>query len=63
MVAALLDSLVFWGVGFAGTQGPWLTWAAGDLAVKLAVGVLMLLPFRLLIGRSATARTMVVASR
>jgi uncharacterized PurR-regulated membrane protein YhhQ (DUF165 family) len=49
----VLDSAVFWGIAFAGTGGPWLTWAAGDLGVKLAVGVLMLLPFRLLIGRAA----------
>lgn len=56
VIAAVLDSIVFWGIAFAGTDGPWLTWAAGDLAVKLGVGVLMLLPFRLLIGRQA-ART------
>ncbi|WP_371088098.1 VUT family protein [Variovorax sp. RCC_210] len=53
VIAAVLDSIVFWGIAFAGTEGPWLTWALGDLAVKLAVGVLMLLPFRLLIGRQA----------
>jgi uncharacterized integral membrane protein (TIGR00697 family) len=53
VIAAVLDSIVFWGIAFAGTDGPWLTWALGDLAVKLAVGVLMLLPFRLLIGRQA----------
>ena len=53
VVAAVLDSIVFWGIAFAGTDGPWLTWALGDLGVKLAVGVLMLLPFRLLIGRQA----------
>ncbi len=53
VLAAVLDSIVFWGIAFAGTGGPWLSWAAGDLGVKLAVGVLMLLPFRLLIGRAA----------
>ncbi|RZI66108.1 MAG: VUT family protein [Variovorax sp.] len=52
LFAAVLDSLVFWGIAFGGTEGPWLTWALGDLGVKLAVGVLMLLPFRLLIGRT-----------
>ena len=52
LAAAVLDTAVFWGVAFAGSDLPWVTWAAGDLAVKLAVGVLMLLPFRLLIGRS-----------
>ena len=52
VIAAVLDSIVFWSIAFAGTDGPWLTWALGDLAVKLAVGVFMLLPFRLLIGRT-----------
>jgi len=53
VIAAVLDSIVFWGIAFAGTDGPWLTWALGDLGVKLTVGVFMLLPFRLLIGRTA----------
>jgi queuosine precursor transporter len=53
VIAAVLDSIVFWGIAFAGTDGPWLTWALGDLGVKLAVGVFLLLPFRLLIGRAA----------
>ncbi|HZF84800.1 MAG TPA: VUT family protein [Burkholderiaceae bacterium] len=56
VAAALLDSAVFWGIGFAGTGGPWLTWALGDLGVKLAVGICMLLPFRLLIARSLASR-------
>lgn len=55
VIAAVLDSIVFWGIAFAGTGGPWLSWAVGDLGVKLAVGVLMLLPFRLMIGRAAVS--------
>ena len=51
VAAAVLDSAVFWSLGFAGTDGPWLTWALGDLAVKLAVAVGLLLPFRLLMGQ------------
>lgn len=51
VLAALLDSAVFWSIGFAGTGGPWITWALGDLAVKLLVGVCLLLPFRLLMAR------------
>lgn len=54
VLAAILDSVVFWGIAFAGSDDPWITWALGDLGVKLAVGVLMLLPFRLLIGRQAS---------
>ena len=56
VLAALLDSLVFWSIGFAGTEGPWITWALGDLAVKLLVGLCLLLPFRLLMGAASTAR-------
>ncbi|SFB67073.1 hypothetical protein SAMN05216344_10145 [Polaromonas sp. OV174] len=52
LLAATLDTVIFWSIAFAGVEAPWLSWAAGDLAVKLGVGVLMLLPFRLLIGRS-----------
>lgn len=51
VIAAVLDTAVFWSIAFAGTPLPWVSWAIGDLAVKLAMGVLMLLPFRLLIGR------------
>ena len=53
VIAAVLDSVVFWSIAFAGTDDPWFRWALGDLGVKLAVGVLMLLPFRLLLGRTA----------
>jgi uncharacterized PurR-regulated membrane protein YhhQ (DUF165 family) len=51
VLAAVLDTAVFWSLAFAGEDLPWLTWAAGDLSVKLAVGVGLLLPFRLLMRR------------
>ena len=50
LLAAVLDTAVFWSIAFAGTEDPWVTWALGDLAVKLALGVALLLPFRLFIG-------------
>ena len=53
MLAAVLDTCVFWGVGFAGEDLPWVTWALGDLGVKLVMAVCLLLPFRLLIGKNA----------
>ena len=56
LLAAVLDTAVFWSIAFAGTPDPWVTWALGDLAVKLLLGVALLLPFRLLIGRRAAAR-------
>lgn len=51
LLAAVLDTAVFWIIAFAGTSDPWITWALGDLGVKLGLGVALLLPFRLLIGR------------
>lgn len=51
LLAACLDTAVFWSIGFAGEDLPWITWALGDLAVKLVMGVCLLLPFRLLMGR------------
>jgi len=56
VLAALLDTAVFWSIAFAGTDGPWVTWALGDLAVKLVLGVALLLPFRLLISRQLARR-------
>ena len=49
VLAAVLDTSVFWGVGFVGEDLPWVTWALGDLGVKLVMAVCLLLPFRLLI--------------
>ena len=57
MLAAVLDTCVFWGVGFAGEDLPWVTWALGDLGVKLVMAVCLLLPFRLLIGKHATTNS------
>ena len=57
LLAAVLDTAVFWSMAFAGTGGPWVTWALGDLAVALVLGVALLLPFRLLMGRLAARST------
>ena len=56
VAAAVLDTAVFWGIAFAGSDLPWITLAVGDLGVKLAIGVLLLLPFRLLMGRTMERR-------
>lgn len=47
---------IFWSIAFAGTGLPWISWAAGDLAVKLGMGVFLLGPFRALLWRSAPRR-------
>jgi len=51
VLAACLDTSLFWSISFAGTGLPWITWALGDLAVKLALAVALLLPFRLAIAQ------------
>ena len=51
VLAAVLDTTVFWSIGFAGEDLPWVTWALGDLGIKLVMAVVLLLPFRLAIGR------------
>ena len=48
IAAACLDTALFFSIAFAGTGTPWITWGLGDLAVKLALNLLMLLPFRAL---------------
>ncbi len=56
-IASTVDTLIFFGVAFAGTGLPWVTWAAGDYGVKLLMALLMLLPFRFLMRRDAVAVT------
>lgn len=48
VLAACLDTAVFFSIAFAGTSSPWVTWGLGDLAIKLALNLLMLAPFRAL---------------
>ena len=56
VLAACLDTAVFWSIAFAGEPLPWMSWALGDLGVKLLMGVVMLLPFRLLLWRHMAAK-------
>ena len=49
-IASLWDTAVFFGLAFAGTGLPWVTWAIGDLGAKAAMALLLLLPFRALMG-------------
>lgn len=50
VLGSILDTALFFSLAFAATGLPWVGWAIGDLAVKLAVALAMLLPFRLLMG-------------
>ena len=57
VLGAVLDTAVFFSVAFAATGTPWLTWMAGDLAIKLAVNISMLAPFRALMWNLANRPT------
>ncbi|MGI9484673.1 MAG: queuosine precursor transporter [Geminicoccaceae bacterium] len=46
-LASALDTALFFSLAFAGTGLPWITWAIGDYGVKMAVALLLLIPFRL----------------
>jgi uncharacterized PurR-regulated membrane protein YhhQ (DUF165 family) len=50
-IGSVWDTAVFFGLAFAGTGLPWLTWALGDLGVKGAMALVLLFPFRALMGR------------
>ena len=47
LAGSLLDTGIFFTLAFAGTDVPWATLALGDFAVKLAIALFALLPFRL----------------
>ena len=48
-VASVVDTFLFFSIAFAGTGDPWITLSLGDLAAKLFVASVMLIPFRLLL--------------
>ena len=50
-LGSLTDTFLFFSIAFYATGIPWLTLALGDLAVKLFITILMLIPFRLLINK------------
>ncbi len=49
MIGSTVDTLLFFSISFYGTSVPWFTLALGDLAVKIFVALIMLIPFRLLL--------------
>jgi uncharacterized PurR-regulated membrane protein YhhQ (DUF165 family) len=50
-LASIWDTGVFFTLAFAGSGLPWVTWGLGDLAAKAAMALLLLAPFRALMGR------------
>jgi uncharacterized PurR-regulated membrane protein YhhQ (DUF165 family) len=51
--ASAIDTFIFWTVAFWGEDLPFVTWALGDMGVKICADLLMLLPFRLMLNRLA----------
>lgn len=47
-LGSIVDTVLFFSIAFAATGLPWVTWAVGDFAAKMAMAAIMLLPFRLL---------------
>ena len=50
LIGSTIDTFLFFSISFYATGIPWVTLSLGDLAVKVVVALLMLIPFRLLIG-------------
>jgi queuosine precursor transporter len=48
LIGSTVDTFLFFSISFYATGIPWVTLSLGDLAVKIFVALLMLMPFRLL---------------
>ena len=51
LFGSVIDTFLFFSISFYGTGIDWFSLSLGDLAVKIFVALLMLVPFRLLIYR------------
>ena len=49
-IGSTVDTFLFFSISFYATGVPWVTLSLGDLTVKLFVALVMLIPFRLLLG-------------
>ena len=50
LIGSTIDTFLFFSISFYATGIPWVTLSLGDLAVKIIVALVMLIPFRLLLG-------------
>ncbi|MBD1173517.1 queuosine precursor transporter [Pelagibacterales bacterium SAG-MED03] len=48
-IGSTVDTFLFFSISFYATGVPWITLSLGDLAVKLFVSLVMLIPFRILL--------------
>jgi len=49
-VGSTVDTFLFFSISFYGTEAPWISLSIGDLTVKIFVALIMLIPFRMLLG-------------
>ena len=49
VIGSTLDTFLFFSISFYGTGVPWIALSVGDLAVKILIALLMLIPFKLLL--------------
>ena len=50
LIGSTIDTFLFFSISFYATGISWFTLSLGDLAVKVFVALLMLIPFRILLG-------------
>ena len=55
LIGSIVDTFLFFSISFYGTGIPWVTLSFGDFVVKILVALIMLIPFRLLLGIFKTA--------
>tara|TARA_B100001094_G_scaffold172833_1_gene167136 strand:- start:216 stop:770 length:555 start_codon:yes stop_codon:yes gene_type:complete len=55
-IGSTVDTFLFFSISFYATGIPWFTLSLGDLAVKIFVALIMLIPFRLFISTFKIAR-------
>ena len=56
IIGSTVDTFLFFSISFYGTGIPWITLSLGDLMVKIFVALIMLIPFRLLLGTLKTVK-------
>ena len=49
VIGSTVDTFLFFSISFYATGVPWVTLSLGDLAVKILVAIIMLIPFRMLL--------------
>tara|TARA_B100000579_G_C22760594_1_gene818733 strand:+ start:154 stop:702 length:549 start_codon:yes stop_codon:yes gene_type:complete len=50
-IGSIVDTFLFFSISFYGTEVPWITLSLGDLSIKIFVALIMLIPFRLFLGK------------